>query len=288
MYYGLIFLSVLMFGGCFALNDVYRRQRGDNLKISLQFSCASSLAGLIVLLIINRFRFEYTAFTLVMALASSFIGIGITFCSFKALGSINLSLYSLFMMLGGMVLPFLQGIIFFGEAITAAKIICFTLICIALFLTVERDEKKSGVIYYIGIFIFNGLSGVASKIFTAAEFEKTSAAGYSILISACTVVLSLLILAIFFRGKDKGSSPETLSSLAVSSINGITNRLANFFLVIALAHVDASVQYPIVTGGVMIVSTLICFFGKNKPSKKEVLSVIIAFIGLFLLFAVPV
>ena len=59
-------------------------------------------------------------------------------------------------------------------------------------------------------------------------------------------------------------------------------------LVIALAHVDASVQYPMVTGGVMIVSTLISFFGEDKPSKKELLSILVAFIGLTLLFVIPI
>ena len=78
-----------------------------------------------------------------------------------------------------------------------------------------------------------------------------------------------------------------LSDTGVGALNGITNRVANFLLVIALAHVDASVQYPMVTGGVMIVSTLICFFGKNKPSKKEMLSVILAFVGMLALFVIP-
>ncbi|MBR2432837.1 MAG: hypothetical protein IKB23_07970, partial [Clostridia bacterium] len=85
-----------------------------------------------------------------------------------------------------------------------------------------------------------------------------------------------------------GNAPKMkLSDTGVGVLNGITNRVANFLLVIALAHVDASVQYPMVTGGVMIVSTLICFFGKNKPSKKEILSVILAFVGMLALFVIP-
>jgi len=76
--------------------------------------------------------------------------------------------------------------------------------------------------------------------------------------------------------------------IAVGSAKGIVNTIANFFLVIALAHVDASIQYPMVTGGVMIVSTLICFFGKNKPSKKELLAVLLSFIGLLLMFIIKV
>ena len=289
MYYGLIIISVVMFGASFALKDAYRKLRGGSgFKISLQFSVLSSTAGLIALLIINGLKFEFTPFTFIMSLCSVVVSVVINFCGFKALGLINLSLYSLFMMLGGMVLPFLQGIIFYDEDITWAKIVCFVFICVALALTIEpKGEKTKGTLYYIGIFVLNGMSGVLSKIFTAAPFEKTSAAGYSILKSICTVVASLLILVLFFRKKGD-TPPMKIKDISVGSAKGIVNTVANFFLVIALAHVDASVQYPMVTGGVMIVSTLICFFGKNKPSKKEVLSVAIAFVGLLALFLIPV
>lgn len=287
MYYGFIILSVVMFGGCFYLNDVYRRLRGSALKISLQFSLTSSLAGLLVLLIINGFRFEFTWFTLIMAMLTALNGFGFTFCAFRALGSINLSLYSLFSMLGGMVLPFLQGILFYGEKITVAKVVCFVFICAALALTVEKGERKKGTIYYIGIFTLNGMSGVLSKIFASSLLPKTSAEGYSILGALCSVVIAAILLLLFFR--EKGDTPPvTLASTAVSAVGGITNRIANYVLVIALSHVDASVQYPMVTGGVMIVSTLICFLGKNKPKVKELISVGLAFVGLLALFLIKI
>lgn len=286
MYYGLIVLSVILFGGCFALNDVFQKQCGSSIKASLQFSLLSAVAGLIVLLAVNGFRIEFTVFTLLLALLSTLSGFGFTFCAFKALGMINLSLFSLFSMLGGMVLPFVQGILFYGEKLTAAKIVCFVLICIALLLTVERGEKKKGIIYYIGIFVLNGMSGVLSKIFTDAPYEKTSAAGYSIWICICTVVIAAVLLLLFFRERTEPGKMQ-LSSAGVGALNGIANKIANYLLVIALMHVDASVQYPMVTGGVMIVSTVICFFGKNKPSIKEILSVLVAFVGLLALFAIP-
>ena len=284
MYYLFIILSVVMFGGCFALNDVYRRLRGSGLRISLQFALTGALAGLVVLLCSNGFRLEYTHFTLIMALLSSLVGFGFTFCGFKALGSINLSLYSLFSMLGGMVLPFLQGILFYNEGITVAKILCFVLICIALLLTVEKGAKRTGVIYYVGIFTLNGMCGVISKLFTSLPFEKTSPAGYSILIALCTTVIAAILLPFF---PNKGKKKDPALSIAVAAMHGSINRIANLLLVIALAHVHASVQYPMVTGGVMIVSTIICFFGKNKPRKKELASVLIAFLGMLMLFILP-
>jgi len=287
MYYGLIMLSVMIFGAGFALNDAYRKMRGSSLKISLQFSLVSTIAGLIVFIFMNGMKIEFTPFTFLIALAKTVNGLVLTFCGFKALGKINLSLYSLFMMLGGMLLPFLQGIVFFGEAITIAKIICLVLISIALLLTVEKGEKKSGTIYYIAIFVLNGMSGVLSKIFTAADFEKTTPEGLSILSGFCGIAIVSVLLFIFFRKKD--DTPKmTFASTCINAVIGITNRLANNWLVIALAYVDACVQYPMVTGGTMIISTVIAFFGKNKPSAREILAVSVSFAAMLALFLIPV
>lgn len=286
MYYLLVLISVVMFGGCFALNDVYRKLRSSSMASSMESSFMGSLAGLIVLLVISGFDFQATPFTLLTALISAIISIGFTFCSFKALDSVNLSLYSLFSMLGGMALPFFQGIIFYGEKITVAKIVCFVFICIALALTVSRDKNKKGTIYYIGVFVLNGMGGVLSKIFTSAPFEKTNAQWYSIWIAFFTATISGTVWLLFFRKK---SMPKySIKAFCVSSANGAVNRIANFLLVIALVHLDASIQYPMVTGGVIIVSTVLCFFGKSKPSKKEVLSVVTAFLGMLALFIIKI
>ena len=296
-YYALILLSVCMFGGGFALQDVYRKKRGSNLKISMESAFIGSLAGLVVLLIVNGFSFEVTAFTLLMASLAALNSILFTFCAFKSLDYINLSLFSLFSMLGGMALPFFQGILFYSEGITVAKCICVVFICAALACTIEKGERKKGAIFYIGIFLLNGMSGVISKIFSASALPKTSAAGYTIWISICTIVLSAAVWGVLTL-KDRGKALETAEdkpprkvlwqSYGIGAAYGAINKVANFLLVLALAHVDASVQYPMVTGGTMIVSTIICFFGDKKPTKKEMVSVALAFVGMLALFLIPV
>lgn len=288
MYYALILVSVALFGANFALQEVYQKMRGDSLKISLQATVFGSLAALVVLLIINKFKMEYTHFTLIIAIVLAVINLAFTFVSFKALSYINLSLYSLFSMLGGMLLPFIQGIIFYGEPLTIAKAYCIVFIIGALLLTINKDsDKKGGIIYYIGVFVLNGLCGVVTKIFTSSSLPKTSSAGLNILVTITAVIISAVILLIFFM-KTKTEKPINLKNTMVISASGVSSRIANFLLVIALMHVDASVQYPMVTGGVMIVSTLLVFFRKQKPSFKEVLSVTLAFLGMLVLFIVPV
>ena len=298
MYYALIVLSVIMFGGCFALNDQYRQERGSGIKISLQLSLITALSGLIVLWIINGFAIQFTPFTLLISLIATVNSLLSYFCALKALGISNLSVYSLFSMLGGMLLPFFQGIFFYGEKFTFAKIVCLALICGALLLTLKKQGggKGKGMIYYIAIFTFNGMSGVLSKLFASAPTEwKTmpsgevvSSAGYSVLTAMCTVILSAAILLLFFRKKGD-VPPHTPKSIIVGSLSGSVNKVANWILVFSLAQgIDSSVQYPMVTGGTMIVSTVISLFSKNKPSKRQLISIALAFLGMLALFVLPI
>ena len=288
MYYGLIILSVAMFGGGFALNDVYRKMRGSSLRISMESYLVGSVAGLVCLLIFSGTTFDVSLFTVIMALIATLNAIILTFFTFKALDSVNLSLYSLFSMLGGMMLPFIQGIIFYNEGFTLAKAVAIALIFISLALTVDLRNGRGGLLYCIGVFILNGLSGVITKLYNELPFEKASPAGYSVWIAIFSIIISGLLLLLLFTRKDETNSQKyTLKVCTVGAASGAVNKVANFILVISLLHVETSVQYPLVTGGVIIVSTLICFFGSRKPTKRELLSVIIAFLGTLALFVIP-
>ena len=230
MYYSLIVLSGVMFGGGFGLYDIYRRKRGSILIVSLESTFVGSLAGFIILLMIEGFNFELTPFTLLIASLNALNGILFTFFSFRALDTVNLSLFSIFAMLGGMMLPFLQGILFYNESITLAKVICVLLICAALACTVERGDKKRGLIFCIGIFVLNGMSGVLSNIYTSSDLPKASAAGYSALSAAFTVLFAggawLVLLAVRAkRSKGEAYLPKSdkkviLQACGIGALHG--------------------------------------------------------------------
>lgn len=265
-----------MFGFQFFFNGKYEQKNGSALAESMLFIFGGSLAGLVVLLAINKFAFEFTTYTLLWSALTALNMMACLFCSMKSLTFINLSLYSIFSMLGGMVLPFVAGLAFYGEKMTVGKAICFVFITLALAFTFKKGDSKKGVIYYIGIFVFNGLSGVLSKAFQESPYEKTSEAGYSVLSAAVTVVISgIILLAV----KNKLKKPAK-GSLALIAGYGIFNKVANYLLLLSLANLPASTQYPMVTGGVMIVSTVLGCFTDKKPSKKELVSVALSFLGI--------
>ncbi len=279
MYYGIVSAAVVMFGFQFFFNQKYEAETGNGKKASMWFILLSNAVGFVILLAMNKFRLEFTPFTLICSFIAAVNMLLYNICSMKALGRINLSLYSLFSMLGGMALPFCAGIFFFDEEFTVGKIICLITVVAALLLNVKKEENKGGFIYYAGIFVFNGMSGVISKFFQALPYEKTSETAYSVWSAFLTVVFASA--AIIFMYKDK--TKPNLKSLLWSSGYGVLNKIGNLLLLISLVHLPVSVQYPMITGGVMIVSTLLSYFTPKKPGKRELFSVILSFAGIMAL-----
>ena len=279
MYYGLMTISVIMFGTTFLFKRKYKEEMGSGADATFISTLIAGVIGLITFLIITKAQFDFTPFTFLMAFLASLNGILFSFCSLKAFDSINLSLYSVFSMLGGMMLPFLHGMIFYNEPLTSGKAVCVIFIVFALLITIEKGKKKGGFIYYAGVFVLNGMSGVISKIHQSSSFPITNSEAYSIWISIINIVLSVIVLLII---KNKLKKPS-VAAILYSAGSGILNRIANYLLLIVLTVLPSSVQYPFVTGGTMIVSTFFSAVTGQKPSWRELLSVALSFIGIMAL-----
>ena len=144
LYYGVLLAAVTMFSFQFLFNGIFEKEYGNGLRAMLVFSAGSSLVGFLILFAINGFKFEFTPFSLLMAFFAALDSIGYTYFSLKSLGRINLSLYSMFSMLGGMILPSVVGILFYNEELTVGKAVCYALLLMALLMSSEKGAKKSG------------------------------------------------------------------------------------------------------------------------------------------------
>ena len=288
--YGMLTASTVMFGVQFFFNDVFRRNYGNSFRDTLVSRIGGGLFSLVALFIIQiiqtrQVAFEYSHYAFVMAFIANISSFFLTYCGLKALGKINLSMYSLFMMLGGMVLPFLSGILLHGEVLTTSKLLCFIVIILSLFVVKDIGKNTSGTIYYIGVFVLNGMSGVISKLYVALperveSFKMISPAGYSVLMVLISLALSGIMI-LFVKGEKKKLN---LKSVLAMGGGTVLNKIANLLMVEALLFLPASAQYPFITGGTIIVSAIIAFFTDKKPTKRELLAVLIAFIGVLILF----
>ena len=230
--------------------------------------------------ILTGFHIEFSWFSFFTALVYSCIGIISTFCSINALKTANLSVYSMFNMLGGMLLPFLYGVLFYNEVLTIGKIFCCILIAAALFLTLDKFSCKAKAFkYYIACFILNGLVGMISKFHQSNTAEAVNSQSFMCMINAIAFCLSTGALVIYTKKLPKTGIKESMFSAGFALCNGI----GNLFLLIALKHVPASVQYPFVTGGVIVFSAFVAYLQKEKLKARNIFAVILAFLSTVLI-----
>lgn len=275
MYYGILAAAVLMFGLQFFCNDKYQSDEGSDPVSAVRLIFGSSLAGALVLFALSGFSVSLTPFTLIMSVATAADFMVMIYCSTLALGKTSLSVYSMFSQIGGMAIPFVAGIAFYGEEMTLGKGICIILVLGAVLATV-RGSCGGGLIYCFGIFAFNGLLGILSKIYEESQHSKASVLDYSVWTALIAAVISGVIL-LFMKG---GTSRINRRSALLIGGYGALNKVGNYLLLVSLARLPASVQYPMVTGGVIITSTLLSYFTPKKPGVREYLSLLLALLGI--------
>ncbi len=276
MYYFLVIIAVVLFSLQFLFNQRFEQSRGESLGSALEFSLYKSIVIVIIMLIISGFKVQITVFSLIMAVIYAFSSIAMTVFSMKAFSVANLSVYSVFSMLGGMLLPFVLGVGFYNEELTAFKVICCGLIAVSVLLNIKKGKQdKKAIIYYMAVFILNGMAGVISKIHQSSAKPHSDSSGFMMLTSLVTVAICAVWLII----KHKKIPLIKGKELLFASGYGVFNGIGNLFLLMSLVHLPASVQYPLVTGGVMLFSTLISAVRKEKITVKEYVAAAVSFVA---------
>lgn len=274
--YLLVFSATILFALQFLFNQKFEKVRGSDVKSALEFTLYKNIIIVVMMLFISGFKIVFTPFSIALSVVYAAACILMTYFSMKAFAVANLSVYSVFSMLGGMLLPFLLGVGFYDEKLTVFKIICCVLIVISVLLNIKGGKQsKKAFLYYMAVFVLNGGVGVISKIHQSSAYPHTDSTGFMFISSLAGIIISAIWLLIQYKKVPliKGKS------LLYASGYGIFNGLGNWFLLISLVNLPASVQYPLVTGGVMVFSTIISAVRKEKLTKTDYISAAISFVA---------
>ncbi len=276
MYYLLVVAAVILFSLQFLFNQRFQQSRGESLKSALEFSLYKSAVIVVIMLFIGKFSVQITLFSVIMAALYAVSGIAMTAFSLKAFAVANLSVYSVFSMLGGMLLPFVLGIGFYNEELTLFKLLCCALIVVSVLLNIKKGKQdKKAVAYYMAVFVLNGMAGVLSKIHQSSSLPHTDSTGFMLISSFITAIICAVWLLVTYKEIPLIKGKNLLYTAGYGVFNGI----GNLFLLISLSNLPASVQYPLVTGGVMICSTAISALRKEKITAKEYFAAAVSFVA---------
>lgn len=282
MYYGMLASAALLFAMQFFFNQLFQKSRGDGLDSAVTLSLYMHGISFLIMLVLNKFHLNVTWFSLLMAVLYTAVVLGYSFASLKAFSTANLSVFSIFAMLGGMLLPLAYGVIFRNEGFPITKIICVILIGIATAMSFEKGKKSKGNMkYYLAVFVLNGTVGVISTIHQTKPELAVDSFSFMATVNICVVVACSAFQLIV----NKKITRVTLKELGCLGGYAVCNGVGNLLSLIALTALPASVQFPIVTGGTMFFSTALSVIRKEKPSAKTIVAALVAFAAsVFIMF----
>lgn len=307
MYYAMLIGASFLFGSQFMVTKAFEKNYGKTVRASLSFSLLYSLFAGVIFFIIKLISsgtvFNLNSFSLCMAFGLSLVNILSSAIGIKTLALGDIAVYSLFLMLGGMIVPFFAGIVFLKESVSVCNLIGVAIMIIALCLPVffgkknknageaQTDgdtKKKTSVFFYVlcvFLFILNGLSSTLSK-FNSVREGAALGAEFTFYTYGIQFVISLAAFALTTAsGKsDKTQNEEKQPvilfrpvAIGCGAAFGAVNGTAFLMSSVAAEHVVAVAQYPLITGATILFSSLLAFlFYREKPTALQLVQIVIS------------
>ncbi len=281
MNYILVLVATLLFSSQFLMTQIYSRHEGDGLKATMSYTIGTYGTIALYMFVANGFKLQITPFSLVMATITATNILISCYSSIAALNVANLSLYSVFMMSGPVVISSIVGFLFFKEKITLGVIIGIVLIGISLYLSIDKSQKsgKGAIKYYFLCFFTNGISGTIAKVHQDNIEINVPSNDYLILYTLAAVIISTVILLIITKGKNSFSCFKSFVNLSAMTGFAVFNGVAELLSLITLAALPVSLQQPLVTGGVLTFSFIISALRREKLTVKSVISFVFALVA---------
>ncbi len=328
IYYILLFLSALIFASQFFVTRQYQLRNGTGFLGSVKLSFFAYLTIAIFFFVkgcltTGTLNFGFTWFTFGITLLIAVVSLSCVYMGIKVLAVGDMSIYSVFMMLGSIILPSFVDLVFYytPEKLSWLKAVALLLMIIAIIFSVSSVDKNKltlkAIVYYIGIFVMNGMIGVFFTIhqnqpeLTAAVMQTVDELVvnndvFMTWYGISTVLLTGVIYGICYfvkpiksklselDGVDSGNEGTAvvegkesamkalLITIGLAAIYGLCNGVGDYFIAIATQPnaLGASVTFPIINGGTIIFSTLsgILFF-KEKLTVSTVISLVIVVVS---------
>lgn len=239
---------------------------------ALSFSAASCVAALVVFLITSggklNFNTEFLIYSVLFA-ASYSVTVVTNLLAIKT-GPLSLTcLVTSF----SLIVPTLYGILALNEPVSTNLLIGLALLVVALLLInlEEKGEKKitlKWVLYVVLAFVGNGMCSTVQKV------QQINLAGqYKSEFMIVALIISAAAMAIFALCTEKTEFlPNLKAGFWMYAVNGLANGVTNFLVIFLSLRTPASVMFPVISAGGIVLTFLISLFiYKEKLSKWQIL-----------------
>ena len=290
--YILVILSCLLSSCQMGFTKAYSSKYGDSMRAVYRSSVLSGLAYVVIMGvrdIITKNPFEMTGFSFVMAIIFALINAVCIIFLFGGFKNGEVSRVILFTNLGSLMIPTIFGFFYSNEPVTAGKIICLVLIAAALFVNLDFKAKggnNKAILYYLVIFIMNGLAGITMAIHQKNTwgFAITNEDDLTTMIMFLYAIMCLSVLGFLFgfmpvKEEDSKKVDNMPLCIGLSAGNGLLYGVATLLSAMALMYIPTSVQYPLLTGGGVVLGGLVGRVFGEKIDVKFLISCALVIAG---------
>lgn len=304
-----LFIACAFFALQFIFQKLFEERTIDGLSVCLWNQIASCVVGEIFLLVKTGGAFSgVTASGLICGLLYSASGIICSVATISSMSCGSVGTVGTYCLAGGMIVPFFYGIVSLGEEAGLFKWLGIIILCASL---IPSVVKKSGdktnikfIIYAMIVFVTNGLVSVFSKMHQIAPdaMEENSFLLLTGALRLSAVLVMMLGLAsiktakgdrkafanAFWNISRKPMTWLVFAALVVfSGALSVCNTLGNLFSLRCMLTMDASIQFPLLSAIVIILTAIFgrVFFGE-KFTKGSVISLAMSAVGIGM-FMIP-
>lgn len=307
---------IFLLGACICFSvqvifsKLYQTKSGGGIKSCLVNSIATSFFGALYCIVYafisqSAILFTMTKPALIYSLIYAVAGMVATVVFLFGLNYGNLSILTIYSLLGGMILPFLYGIFFCNEDFTLFKCLGTLLLLVSLVpnaydsyknnnVDADKLHKKSRVIFPILCFLVffgNGMTGVVAKAHQMSENAITSDQ-FVMLGSFEKAILSLLVFAVYVLSTSKVKSDNQGMAIKLTPSRilvlgffllcyAVIHSMGDIFSLLCASDMDSSIQFSIICASCIFFSAIIGWvLFKEKISKPQKISFIFIVFGI--------
>ena len=313
MEYIYLFAASICFSVQFIFNKLFESRSDGSYNAGMWSSLATAVCMLVYLLPAGGFRLAVSASAITCSLlytASSLLCSGVTVL---ALHRGKIAVVTTYMLLGGLVLPFLWGIFAYGEALTATKGIGVVILMLSMASSLlldmhagkqtDKSEASGGILFHFYCFVLFMTNGIVSIATTQSQkaADAVSSDAFLLLCEVEIAVAAALILLVIGLWKMKKGDQRGIASafcgivrdggtmtaklffilLGSCALYAVCNGLGNIFSLNCAKTMDASIQFPVISAVVIVLGAVFGWlFYREKIERRDWVSLILAALGI--------
>ena len=181
--------------------------------------------------------------------------------------------YTLFLMSGGMLVPYAWGLLFLEEPFSPLRMAGLILIVGAIVISNVGQGKPSRgqLLLCTAVFFLNGFLSVASKLHQIETVLPTVSTTSFVMLSGLAkfVLCGLTLAGIRSRASSRGRLTPDKRVWLIVPCSALVSGLSYFFQLVGAEDLPATVLYPFVTGGTIVFTAFAGWMVfREKPSGK--------------------